>query len=174
MIFFSNRQEVRQTDNDLISLTETSIRDHWILTSFSLDRNSFLWIEITESIKDTRRKLYSSTQFSTNCCINCLQMCQMCDFFSIHADNQFTTFLLLFHPYEQKSSEWPSHRDKLALPKLSFKQFHVQPLLISIGLSISIHVNKTIQLSRSVPKALPLLQLPSDQRIYDEWDKQRP
>lgn len=71
-------------------------------------------------------------------------------------------------------SEWPSHTDKLTLPKLSFKHFYVQPLLISRGLSISIHVNKSIYLSRSVPKALPLLQFPADQRIHDEWDKQRP
>lgn len=71
-------------------------------------------------------------------------------------------------------SDQPSHADKSTFPKLSFKYAHVQDLPISAHLSISIHVNKIIFFSGSGPKALLLHQFPTDQRIHDEWDEQRP
>lgn len=84
-------------------------------------------------------------------------------------------YWFLLPPCQQKElSEQPPHTDKLTVPKLSFKYVHVQPLPVNVDLSISIHVNKIIQLSGSGPKALPLLQFPTDQRIHDEWDEQRP
>lgn len=67
----------------------------------------------------------------------------MCDSFPIHADNyDFTVFFYLL--VSKELSEQLSHTDKLTLPKLSFKYVNVQPLPVSIHLSISFHVNKII------------------------------